>query len=75
MVVVVQCTQCGRDLDADEIGERVASISGSIYGDECTESWYLCTNCQAYTVEIHWDMFLGDDSVSVRGPVARFRGR
>ncbi|MFO7696681.1 MAG: hypothetical protein R6X16_05945 [Anaerolineae bacterium] len=43
-------------------------------GDECTESWYYCTRCQAYTVEVYWDTFLGDDTVSLRGPVSRVQG-
>lgn len=67
----VQCSQCGRVLGSDGPGQRVASISASILGDECTETWYYCSACNAYTVEIYWDVFLGEDSVSINGPIAR----
>jgi len=52
----------------------VASISGGIMGDEYIESYFLCSRCGVYTVEIYHDRFLGEDSVSVRGPVPRAEG-
>jgi hypothetical protein len=65
------CSACGHRF---EPGERVASISGSISGDECTESWYYCTCCLVYSVEVYWDVFLGDESVTVHGPIAKAAG-
>lgn len=70
----LRCSRCGSDLGPDGPGQRIASISGSILGDECTETWYHCSGCNAYTVEIYWDVFLGEDSVSIRGPIAREDG-
>ncbi len=51
-----------------------ASISGSIMGDEYTESYYFCTRCQVYTVEVYHGRFLGEDEISVRGPVSKPEG-
>ncbi len=70
----MRCSQCGGEFGVDGVGDRSVSISGSIYGDECTESWHFCTRCQVYTVKIYWDTFLGDDIISVRGPVDRTEG-
>ena len=67
----VQCARCGVVISSEVGGERLASISGSIFGDECTETWYYCAQCDVYTVEIYWDTFLGEDSASTRGPIPR----
>ncbi len=70
----IRCSQCGRNFDR-QAGERsVAALSGSIMGDEYTESYYFCSQCQVYTVEIYHDRFLGEDKVSVRGPVPKAEG-
>lgn len=61
-----KCSRCG-----DLLGEAVASISGSVMGDEYTETYYVCTFCEAYTVVISRDRFSGQESISVRGPVAK----
>ena len=53
---------------------RVASISGSILGDECIESYYFCDRCGVYTVEIYFDLFSGGESVSIEGPIAKAEG-
>ena len=68
---MLACTACGRELGDDA---RVVSMSGSIQGDECTETWYLCPHCRVYSVEVYWDIFLGEDVVSARGPVDRAEG-
>ncbi|MDI6771974.1 MAG: hypothetical protein QME77_05230 [bacterium] len=52
----------------------MASISGGIMGDEYIESYFLCSSCGVYTVEIYHDRFLGEDSVFVRGPVPKAEG-
>lgn len=52
----------------------MASISGGIMGDEYTESYFLCGDCDVYTVEVHHDRFLGEESVFVRGPVSKAEG-
>ena len=71
---MVQCTKCNREMDGKNPQEHLASMSGSIMGDECIESYYLCPDCGVYTVEVYWDMFSGDETVSLRGPVAREEG-
>jgi len=43
-------------------------------GDETIESYYFCSQCEVYTVEIYHDRFLGEDEVSIRGPVPKPEG-
>ena len=71
---MIRCSQCRRDFDQKAGGRCVASISGSILGDEYIESYYFCNQCEVYTVEIYHDRFLGEDEVSVRGPVPKSEG-
>ena len=71
---MLKCSQCGEDLDQEEKGGRVASISGGIMGDEYTDSYFFCKGCQVYTVEVYHDRFLGEDEVSIRGPVPKAEG-
>lgn len=71
---MIRCAQCGREFDRQEEKERVASISGSMMGDEYIESYYFCKQCEVYTVEIYHDRFLGEEEVSVSGPVPKLEG-
>ncbi len=71
---MVSCLQCKKDLDPGGKGEVIASISGSIMGDEYVESFFLCPECNVYTVEVRHEPFLNEDSVSFRGPVSREEG-
>ncbi len=71
---MIQCTKCGRALSKPEGNGPVASISGGIMGDECIETYYFCEACACYSVEVYWDMFLGDESASMRGPLSREDG-
>lgn len=73
-MVMVQCVKCGKELDSKEGGDRVASISGSIMGDECVETYYFCKNYAVYMVEVYWDCFTGDEEVSIRGPISKEDG-
>jgi len=71
---MIRCSQCGRGFDR-EVGDRsTASISGSIMGDEYIESYYFCTRCGVYTVEVYHDRFLGEEGISARGPVPKTEG-
>ena len=63
---MIRCSNCGRDIDQP----AVASIAGSIMGDEYIESYYLCPWCDQYTVELVRDRFLGEAEVSLRGPIS-----
>jgi hypothetical protein len=67
---MIRCSQCGRDLD-QQAENRLASISGSIMGDEYTDSYFFCADCGVYTVKIYHDRFLGEDDVSINGPVSK----
>ncbi len=71
---MIRCSQCGRELEGDVKVSPLASISGSVMGDEYTESFFFCPSCEVYTVEIIHDRFAGDQSVSFRGPVAKSEG-
>ena len=68
---MIPCSQCGEDLHPHAKHESVASISGSIMGDEYVESYYFCKRCGIYTVEIYHDRFLGEDNISMRSPVPK----
>ena len=71
---MIKCTKCGKDLDGRDRSVRMASISGSIMGDEYIESYYLCSQCGFYTLEIYHDRFLGDEDVFIKGPMQKQEG-
>ncbi len=67
----LQCVQCQRRFQSEE---RVASISGSIMGDEHTDSFFLCPECGVYTVASWWDDFTGVETMNLSGPLPRQKG-
>ncbi len=67
----MQCQQCHRPFQRED---WVASISGSIMGDENTDTYYLCPVCRVYTVEKFRDDFTGEESASVSGPLSKEKG-
>jgi hypothetical protein len=71
---MIKCSQCEREFDRKQENTFVASMSGSIMGDEYIESYLFCDNCGVYTVEIYHDRFLGEDEISVRGPLSKSEG-
>lgn len=71
---MMRCSKCNRAFEAREGKASVASISGSIMGDEYTESYFFCHHCGVYTVAMYRDRFCGEDSVSVRGPIPKSEG-
>lgn len=71
---MIQCSKCEEDLDQEGKEGRIASISGGIMGDEYTDSYYFCGRCQVYTVKVYHDRFLGEDDVSIQGPVEKSEG-
>lgn len=71
---MIPCSQCKRPLGAPVEGGFVPSISGGIMGDEYIESYYFCTHCGVYTVEVVHDRFLGEEDVRLRGPVSKEAG-
>jgi hypothetical protein len=67
----MQCIQCRREFLNDEC---VASISGSIMGDEHTDSYFLCPVCRVYTVVSCRDIFTGKETVNLSGPLSGLKG-
>ncbi|MCP4041369.1 MAG: hypothetical protein GY731_05335 [Gammaproteobacteria bacterium] len=68
---MILCTKCEREIDLEKIEGFAPSISGEIMGDEYIESYYLCTDCNVYTIEVIHDRFLGEESISLRGPESK----
>ena len=50
---LIRCSQCGRGFNRQAGDRCIASVSGSIMGDEYTEAYYFCCQCQGYTVKIY----------------------
>jgi hypothetical protein len=67
----MQCKQCNGPLQRED---WVASISGSIMGDEHTDSYFLCPACNVYTVATAWDNFTGTETTSLAGPFPKLEG-
>lgn len=67
---MIRCTQCGKEINLQDLEGFVPSISGGIMGDEYIESYYKCVPCGVYTIEVFHDRFLGEEDVSFRGPVS-----
>ncbi|RJP70044.1 MAG: hypothetical protein C4532_09860 [Candidatus Abyssobacteria bacterium SURF_17] len=66
-----QCIQCKRPFEPQDL---IASISGSIIGDEHTDSYFLCPVCGVYTVVSWWDNFTGVETVNLSGPLSKQKG-
>jgi hypothetical protein len=73
-VDMVKCLRCGASEDTSPDFARVASISGSIAGDEYIESLYYCDRCECYTIEAYHDRFLGEETVTFEGPFDKAKG-
>ena len=67
----MECIQCQRPFLKEE---RLASISGSIMGDEHTDSYFLCPVCKVFTLVSWWDNFTGEETMSRSGPLSRAEG-
>jgi hypothetical protein len=70
---MIQCLKCKNDLDQPKKNALAASITGSVMGDEYTESYYYCEDCKVYTVKIGHDQ-MSDDDASFRGPLTKSEG-
>jgi len=68
---MIQCLQCQRSFEHEK---PIASISGSIMGDEVTDSYFLCPMCGVYTVAKWWDDFTGEETMNLAGPMSREEG-
>ena len=49
----------------------MASISGSVMGDEYTDVYFFCPVCDQYTVAQWRDNFTGTETLNVAGPVPK----
>jgi len=67
----MQCLGCQREFGESD---RIATMSGSIMGDEVTDTYFLCPDCGVYTVAQWWDDFTGEETLKVSGPVSREDG-
>jgi len=67
----IQCSQCKKPFES---ADRLASISGSILGDEYTDSFFLCPACGIYTIASWRDNFTGIETFSASGPVTKSEG-
>jgi hypothetical protein len=67
----MRCLRCGMPFTGVV---PVASISGSIMGDEYTDSYNLCPTCQVYTVVSWRDNFTGLETVNSAGPLEKQAG-
>ncbi|RPH97004.1 MAG: hypothetical protein EHM72_14070 [Calditrichaeota bacterium] len=65
---MLMCSRCGKDLKESGGDNVIASISGSIMGDEMTETFYECPKCHHYTLEICHDRFCGETTCNTQGP-------
>lgn len=70
----MRCSQCGKEFDPSDPRHPAASISGSIMGDEQTDSYFFCSVCGVYTLKVYYDRFLGEDEASVHGPISKEEG-
>lgn len=70
----IRCSKCAADPQISITFARVASMSGSIMGDEHTETLYYCQSCRCYTIEYYVDSFIGTESAWTEGPITKERG-
>jgi len=71
---LMECSKCGKALDAKEGGAWRAAISGSVLGDEISDIYYFCESCGVYTMLVCYETFLGEDEISIRGPISKEEG-
>ncbi len=71
---MAKCCKCGVDSEGSTAFTRVASMSGSIMGDEHTESLFYCQACRCYTIYYYVDHFCGEETERFEGPVSKKRG-
>ena len=67
----MKCIQCNRPFEQEDL---IASISGSILGDEVTDSYFFCPVCGVYTVANWWDDFTGEETMNLSGPLSAEEG-
>lgn len=64
---MTRCAGCRHRLD--DAASLVASMHGSLMGDEYVECYYCCPECGATTLSVVRDRFLGDEVVVTEAAV------
>lgn len=73
MTWTMKCVKCGADLGG--LGKKVASICIRPMGDEEIRSYFLCKECDVYSVWICIEDFFTDkDTMFSAGPIPRKKG-
>ena len=73
MTWTMKCEKCGADLGGFE--NKVASICIRIRGDEEDRSYFLCKECNVYSVWVCIEDFFTDkDTMFASGPIPREEG-
>ena len=69
----MKCEKCGADLGGLE--KRAASICLRVRGDEETRSYFLCKDCDVYSVWVCIEDFFTDEEFIITvGPIPREKG-
>ena len=69
----MKCIKCDADLGG--LDEMVASICLSFRGDEMDRTYFLCVECDVYTVWVCIEDFFTDkDTFFPEGPISREKG-
>lgn len=69
----MECLKCV-NTKWDKIEQRSAFICFEVMGDEYIESYFLCQDCDTYSVEVYHDRFSGAATILTRGPIPRAEG-
>ena len=67
----MRCAGCGKEFDKTC---QVASISGRIMGDECTDVYYWCESCGVYTLRMIREVFAGPETERACDPMSNLEG-
>ena len=70
----MKCSSCGKEFGKGNEDGHIASMSGSVMGDEYIDSYYFCTVCNVFTVEHYRDSFTGGDRATITGPIKKADG-
>jgi hypothetical protein len=67
----LRCVSCRRLFDQND---QAAVISARIMGDECTDCYYWCPQCQVYTLRLYRDVFCGEETSRDSEPIPKAEG-
>jgi hypothetical protein len=71
---MICCKKCSTTPEKSRGFHRVASISGGIMGNEHTDTYYYCQDCQCFTCERYVDFFDGREASALDGPISKEEG-